>query len=196
MTKPAALSAVLAAVALTPLSATRMLAQAGTEIAGVAVPATVDAGGESLVLNGAALRKKSIVKVYVAGLYLPAKSQDAAAILASDGPRELRMQFVRDVGKDKMCEAWDESLKNNSPGADAQLQGEFKELCGWMQDLKKGDVMAFTYVPATGTTVVIAGQKKGAIAGKPFADALFKSWIGPKPGPGEGFKKDLLGVKD
>jgi hypothetical protein len=196
MTKCAAVSAVLAVVALTPFASTRMLAQTGTEIAGVAVPGTVDAGGQTLVLNGAALRKKSIVKVYVAGLYLPAKNQDAAGILASDGPRELRMQFVRDVGQDKMCEAWDESLKNNSPGADAQLQSEFKELCGWMQDLKKGDVMAFTYVPATGTTVAIAGQTKGTIAGKPFADALFKSWIGPKPGPGEGFKKDLLGVKD
>jgi hypothetical protein len=148
------------------------------------------------VLNGAALRKKSIVKVYVAGLYLPAKSSDASAILASDAPRELRMQFVRDVGKDKMCEAWDESLENNSPGADAQLQADFKQLCGFMQDLKKGDVMAFTYLPATGTTVVIAGQSKGTIAGKPFADALFKSWIGPKPGPGEGFKRDLLGGKE
>jgi hypothetical protein len=173
-----------------------MLAQAGTEIAGVAVPATVDAGGQTLVLNGAALRKKSIVKVYVAGLYLPAKSSDATAILASDGPRELRMQFVRDVGKDKMCEAWDESLENNSPGADAQLQGEFKQLCGFMQDLKKGDVMTFTYLPATGTSVDIAGQHKGTIAGKPFADALFKSWIGPKPGPGEDFKRHLLGVKE
>jgi len=172
-----------------------MHAQA-TEIAGVTVPATVDAGGQSLVLNGAALRKKSIIKVYVAGLYLPAKSQDADAILAADAPRELRMQFVRDVGKDKMCEAWDESLKNNTPGADAQLQAEFKQLCGWMQDLKKGDVMTFSYAPATGTTVDIAGTKKGTIAGKPFADALFKSWIGPKPGPGEGFKTALLGGKE
>ena len=196
MTRTAAVSLALATIALSPLASVRLLAQAGTEIAGVAVPATVEAGGQSLVLNGAALRKKSIVKVYVAGLYLPAKNQDADAILAADGPRELRMQFVRDVGKDKMCEAWDESLKNNTPGADAQLQGEFKELCGWMQDLKKGDVMSFTYVPATGTTVEIAGQKKGTITGKPFADALFKSWIGPKPGPGEGFKHDLLGGKE
>ncbi len=196
MTKTAAVSAVIAIVALAPFSTVRLLAQTGTEIAGVAVPGTVEAGGQSLVLNGAALRKKSIIKVYVAGLYLPARSEDANAILASDAPRELRMQFVRDVGKDKMCEAWDESLKNNTPDADAQLQGEFKELCGWMQDLKKGDVMSFTYVPATGTTVEIAGQKKGTITGKSFADALFKSWIGPKPGPGEGFKNDLLGVKD
>jgi hypothetical protein len=193
MTKTAAFPAVVAFLALSVLAPA--CAQAQAEIAGVTVPATVDAGGQSLVLNGAALRKKAVFKVYVAGLYLPAKNGDADAILAADGPRELRMQFVRDVGKDKMCEAWDESLKNNTPAADAQLQGEFKELCGWMQDHKKGDVMSFTYLPATGTTVAIAGQTKGSIAGKPFADALFKSWIGPKPGPGEGFKNDLLGVK-
>ena len=190
-----AVSAVVAALAGALFSPTPVHAQAG-EIAGVTLPATVDAGGQSLALNGAALRKKSIVKVYVAGLYLPAKSSDANAILSSDAPRELRMQFVRDVGKDKMCEAWDESLENNSPGADAQLQADFKQLCGFMQDLKKGDVMSFTYLPASGTTVVIAGQPKGTIAGKPFADALFKSWIGPKPGPGEDFKSHLLGLKN
>lgn len=195
MTRSAIIPAAVALIVLSPSTPTRAQAQA-TEIAGVTVPATVDAGGQSLVLNGAALRKKAVFKVYVAGLYLPAKSTDADAILAADGPRELRMEFVRDVGKDKMCEAWDESLKNNTPNADAQLQGEFKELCGWMQDLKKGDVMSFTYLPASGTTVTIAGQTKGSIAGKPFADALFKSWIGPKPGPGDGFKKDLLGAKE
>lgn len=195
MTKTSVLSAVLAAVAIASPLSTSLLAQAPAEIAGVTMPATVDAGGSPLVLNGLALRKKSIVKVYVAGLYLPAKSNDANAILAGDTPRELRMQFLRDVGKDKMCEAWNESLENNSPGADAQLQADFKQVCGYMQDLKKGDVMTFTYVPGTGTTVDIAGTKKGTIAGKPFADALFKSWIGPKPGPGEGFKTDLLGGK-
>ena len=194
MTKSTAFPAAVALLVLSALSPTSSHAQ--VEIAGVTVPATVDAGVQSLVLNGAALRKKAVFKVYVAGLYLPAKNTDASAILAADGPRELRMEFVRDVGKDKMCEAWDESLKNNTPDADAQLQGEFKELCGWMQDLKKGDVMSFTYLPASGTTVAIAGQTKGSIAGKPFADALFKSWIGPKPGPGEGFKRDLLGGKE
>jgi len=191
MTKSTAFPAAVAVLALSALSPTSSHAQ--VEIAGVTVPATVDAGVQSLVLNGAALRKKAVFKVYVAGLYLPARNSDADAILAADGPRELRMEFVRDVGKDKMCEAWDESLKNNTPSADAQLQAEFKELCGWMQDLKKGDVMSFTYLPGTGTTVAIAGQTKGSIAGKPFADALFKSWIGPKPGPGDGFKHALLG---
>lgn len=164
-------------------------------VAGVTLPATADVGGKTLVLNGVALRKKVIVKVYVAGLYLPANSSDGAAILAADEPRRLVMQFVRDVDAGKMCDAWGESLKNNTPGASDELKTQFTQLCGWMEDLKKGDVMAFTYDPAVGTMVEVKGQGKGTVPGKEFADALFKSWIGPKPGPGDGFKKDLLGRK-
>ena len=66
-----------------------------------------------------------------------------------------------------------------------------------MQDLKKGDVMTVHLRACHGNDGGIAGPDEGfTFAGKPFADALFKSWIGPKPGPGEGFKRDLLGGKE
>ena len=62
-----------------------------------------------------------------------------------------------------------------------------------MQDIKKDERLTITYLPGTGTTINIAGTDKGTIAGKEFADALLACWIGPKPGPGDGFKKNLLG---
>jgi len=105
------------------------------------------------------------------------------------------MEFKRDVGKDKMCEAWDEALEKNTPDASATLKTDFTTLCGYMEDIKKGQQFVFTYVPGTGTTVDVAGATKGTIKGKDFADALYKAWIGPNPGPGEGFKKNLLGMK-
>jgi len=147
------------------------------------------------VLNGVALRKKAIFKVYVAGLYLSAKSSDADAILDADSPRRLVMQFLRDVDKKKMCDAWDEALEKNTMNPSDQLKADFVTLCGYMEDIKKEQQFVFTYVPGTGTTVDVAGATKGTIKGKDFADALFKAWIGPNPGPGEGFKKDLLGIK-
>jgi hypothetical protein len=176
------------AVALVPAPA------ADTTFNGVTLPATVQAGGQNLVLNGVALRKKAVFKVYVAGLYLPSKSSSANQILAADQARHVVMEFLRDVDKGKMCEAWDEALKNNSPDASEQLRQEFTTLCGWMEDIKKGEQFAFTYVPGTGTTVFVRGTPKGTIEGKAFADALWKAWIGPKPGPGEGFKRGMLGV--
>ena len=170
-------------------------APADTTYNGVKLPGTVDVAGHALVLNGVALRKKAVFKVYVAGLYLTAKSTDADAVLAADAPRRMVMQFLRDVGKDKMCEAWDEALANNTPNASAQLKAEFVTLCGYMEDIKDTQQFVFTYVPGTGTEVSVAGVVKGTIAGTDFADALFKAWIGPKPGPGEGFKKNLMGTK-
>ncbi|HSE28452.1 MAG TPA: chalcone isomerase family protein [Gemmatimonadales bacterium] len=168
---------------------------ADTTYNGVTLPATVQVGGQSLVLNGVALRKKAVFKVYVAGLYLPARSGSASQILAADQPRHLVMQFLRDVEKDKMCEAWDEALKNNTPDASTELKQQFTTLCEWMEDIKKGEQFAFTYEPGKGTTVMVRGAAKGTLPGKAFADALWKAWIGPKPGPGEGFKRGLLGVQ-
>jgi hypothetical protein len=160
---------------------------------GVNLPRRLDLEGHALVLNGTATRKKFIVKVYVAGLYLPARESDAEKILAADEPRHLVMQFVHDVDKGKMCNAWNEALANNTPDASAELKGQFETLCGYMEDIKKGEQLAFTYLPGEGTRVQVKGAANGTIEGKAFADALFKAWIGPKPGPGEGFKKQLLG---
>ena len=150
--------------------------------------------GHDLVLNGMALRKKVILKVYVAGLYLPARSSNAEQILAADAPRRIVLQFLRGVPATRMCGAWDEALANNTPNASAALKQQFVTLCGYMEDIAKGQQFVFTYLPGQGTRVDVNGKNKGTLEGKEFADALFKAWLGPKPGPGEGFKKKLLGM--
>jgi hypothetical protein len=150
--------------------------------------------GHDLVLNGMALRKKFIVKVYVAGLYLPERSSNADQILGADTPRRVVLQFLYHPSANQMCGAWNESLEDNTPNASAELKQQFVTLCGYMEDVKKGEQFVFTYLPGRGTTIEVRGKVKGTIMGKEFADALFKSWIGPKPGPGQDFKKRLLGI--
>jgi len=163
---------------------------------GVVLQENVTVDGKTLTLNGAALRKKAIFKVYVAALYVLTKSQSADAILEEDEPRRMEMHFVRGVGKNKICEGWEDGLKDNTPDASEELKKEFADLCGLMEDIKDGQAMTFTYVPGNGTTITVAGAEKGTVGGRDFANALLRCWIGPKPGPGEGFKKNLLSVKD
>ncbi len=190
------LSAALAAGPGAPPIAPRAPQDTGAAVTrdGVTLPTHVEVDGRSLVLNGTATRKKFIVKVYVAGLYLPAHEADPERILAADEPRHIVLQFVHDVDKGKMCNAWNEALENNTPDASPELKAQFETLCSYMEDIKKGEQFVFTYVPGTGTRIGVRGVEKGAIEGKAFADALFKAWIGPHPGPGQGFKKQLLGV--
>ncbi|MFO7638255.1 MAG: chalcone isomerase family protein, partial [bacterium] len=59
---------------------------AGT-LAGITLPDTIDVDGQQLILNGMALRKKVVFKVYVAGLYLAEKEKSGEKILAADASR-------------------------------------------------------------------------------------------------------------
>jgi hypothetical protein len=164
---------------------------AGT-LAGIILPDSLDVDGQTLVLNGMALRKKVIFKVYVAGLYLPAKEKNGETILATDQTRCTVMHFLRGVSPKQVNEAWYDGLEANTPGYSAQLKQQFDALAALMEDLKDGDKLVFTYKPGVGTEVKVKGKVKGTLGDKAFADALFSCWIGKKPGPGEGFKKGLF----
>lgn len=166
---------------------------AGT-LSGVTLPDTMDHDGQQLLLNGMALRKKIVFKVYVAGLYLPAREKDGAKVLAADGPRCTVMHFLRSVSAKQVNEAWYDGLEANTPNHSAQLKKRFDELAALMEPLKDGDKLVFTYKPGAGTEVKVKGKVKGLLGDKAFADALFACWIGPKPGPGEKFKAGLLGL--
>jgi hypothetical protein len=178
------------------LAATLVLATttaSAATVAGVNVADTVDAAGHKLVLNGAGLRKKLFIKVYVGSLYLGAKQTNAAAIITADAPRRQVMHFLFDVGKGKMVEAWEEGLEDNTPNASPEVKTAFKTLGSWMEDMKEGQKIVLTYVPGTGTTVEVNGKNKGTLGGKAVADAILNTWVGPKPGPGTDFKKAVLG---
>ena len=162
-------------------------------MAGVTMSDTAQVGGETLTLNGMGLRKKAVIKVYVAGLYLTEKSNDASAILKADSARRTAMEFRFGVGAEKMCDAWKEGLEANTANPSAELEGKFDQLCEYQADMDKGQMMVYTYVPGKGTEVEMEGDVKGTIEGKDFADALFACWIGPKP-PNAAFKKGLLGL--
>jgi hypothetical protein len=181
---------ILAAVLLCLLTA--LPAGAGT-LAGVSLPDNAEVAGKSLVLNGLGLRKKFVIKVYVGGLYLPQKQRDAGRILEIDQPRQMVMHFLYDVSKEQMCDAWNEGLEANTPDAGADLKSAFGTLCGWMEELPKGNRLVMTYVPGEGTHVEVNGKAKGTLPGKAVADAILATWIGPKPGPGGDFKKAVLG---
>lgn len=180
-------SALLLAAALvaTPLFA--------ANVGGVNLEDKITVGNQSLVLNGAGIRKKLFIKVYVGALYTTAKERSAERITASDTPRRLLMHFLFDVDKGKISEAWSEGLADNTPNASAEVKKNFATLESWMQDMKKGQRLVMTYVPGTGTTVEVNGKVKGTLPGKATNDAIIATWIGPKPGPGDDFKSAVLG---
>lgn len=164
------------------------------DVEGVKVPDTFDAGGGTLVLNGAGVRKKSFlkVKVYVGALYLPSRSKDAQAIVAADGPKAVRMAFLRSVDRDKILDAFKEGFENNSRAQLAGLLPKLELLTPAIPaELKEGQVLSVVYEPGKGSTVGVEGGKAVTVEGKDFADALFRNWLGKEPAD-EDLKEGML----
>jgi len=182
---------------MTPLLLSLMLlvpmAMSAADVAGVKMDDKTAVNGQNLVLNGAGVRKKLFIKIYVGGLYLPAKMSNPASILASDTPRRMVLHFLYGVSKDQMCDAWEEGLEANTPNSSAEVKGGFKTLCSLMEPIPKGNQLVITYVPGAGTIVEVNRKVKGTIPGKPTADAIVATWIGPKPAMGDDFKNAVLG---
>jgi len=165
------------------------------ELKGVKMDDSITVAGKKLVLNGMALRKKYIfVKVYVMGLYIPTKEKSAEKILSADTERVGIMHWLHSAPPSKINDGWYEGLKKNTPGFSKELKKKFDVLAAYMESIKSGERIVFTYIPAKGTEVKVKGKIKGIIKGKDFADALFACWIGKDPGPGQSFKEDLLGI--
>lgn len=167
---------------------------AATKVAGVELPDTALVGGKTLVLNGAGVRSKFIVKVYVGALYLEQKSGDAAAILAADAPWKVSMRFLRDVEKAKIIGAFKEGFENNSKADLAALLPGLEAIDAAIEDLKSGDELTVSYVPGTGATVTGPRSRSAHVPGPVFATALLRNWLGAKPADGD-LKKGMLGAR-
>jgi hypothetical protein len=164
-------------------------------LAGVTMPDEVTVSGKALKLNGMGLRKKLVVKVYVAGLYLEHPSHEAAQVVAADEIKRVDMHFLTgQATKARMDEAWLEGFQKNSPADYQALKERVETFMGYFPDMKDGDVIELTMVPGEGTTAALNGEVKGTIAGDDFAAALLRVWLGEEP-PSKGLQRGLLGLK-
>jgi hypothetical protein len=178
------------------LFAVSTMPAAAREVAGVKLPESVTLGQPptTLVLNGAGIRKKFFVKVYVGALYLSALSRDAKAILAMAGPKSVHMHFLYDeVSAEKLADGWTDGFRAN------QTEARFNELKPRLNTfnaafvlVRRGDTIRLDYVPGTGTEVWIRNEKRATIPGEDFSQALLAVWLGEEPAD-SGLKDAMLG---
>ncbi len=166
------------------------------EVAGVKVADSVKVGNSELVLNGAGLRSKLFIKVYVGALYVGQKAATPTAIYDSPSPRRMALRLLRDLDAESLQSALDEGLKNNhTPAELADMKAQAEQLAGIMKAIGKareGDTIAIDF-SAEGVLVSLNGEARGKVAGAGFAKAVLKVWLGDKPADAS-LKKALLGA--
>lgn len=172
-------------------------AASAADVAGVTVADHVSEGTQTLVLNGAGLRKRVVFNVYVAALYTSAKTEDAAAIINSTEPRRLQLTLLRDIGSDTLLDALNDGLADNTTpqelAALSTASGEFKTIMTSVGQGLKGDTIELDFT-AAGVAVRFKDKALGQVKDPSFAAALMRVWLGDKPAQNS-LKRALLGQK-
>jgi hypothetical protein len=165
-----------------------------TEVNGVTLPETLQVDNTSLALNGAGVRNKYFMKVYVAGLYVPEPSSDAAAIMNADEVQAMRVEITSSmITRSRFQETVQEGLKQSAGDEYPKYEHMLDEL--WADenlDVDKGDVFEYRYVPGEGTQFLRNGTTLKVVRGLDFKRVLFGIYLGDNPVQAS-LKAELLG---
>lgn len=156
------------------------------EVAGIRIAPEARVGGTKLVLNGAGLRQKFMVDVYILGLYIPERTTVAEAVMDVAGTRRISLTFLRDVTAEALIDALHEGVRENASDTEfARLKASADALAATMRPLnvaRKGDTVALDYLPGKGSQVIMNGQPVGLpIPGRELYRALLRIWLGHRP---------------
>ena len=167
------------------------------ELEGIKLDDKVQLENTPVVLNGAGLRSIFFFKMYVIGLYVTEKQSGADAVLADVTAKRIALHVVvGDAGTERFVKGFRKGIEKNH--SEAQLltlrerMASFELMFSGIETVKRGDVIAFDWLPDAGTRVTLNGKEIGRIVGDDFYRALLSIWIGNKPVTDD-LKKDLLG---
>jgi chalcone isomerase-like protein len=171
------------------------------ELEGVRLDDRVQVDGQALELNGMALRTWFLVRLYVAGLYLPRKVTSAETAINGEGPKRIVLVMMRDATADQFCEFIENGMHANNDEADItrvrpQTESLFSKIRA-IGEARSGARIVLDYAPsASATTLIVDGAPQGeAMHGAEFFRALLRIWLGERPAQPE-LKRLLLGVEE
>ncbi|MDT8989321.1 chalcone isomerase family protein [Curvibacter sp. APW13] len=192
----------VASLAVAALAALPGISRA-VEVAGVNYAAQLQAGGQLLQLNGAGIRRKANANLYSAALYLGSPARSADEVLASPGPKQLRVFMLQDLNSRDMADMLSRGLVTNNPDDDlAAIVPEMLELGSFIADRGKlltGDGFQIEWNPAIGTTITVFQRNESkpirqVFEKKDLIAPMMKIWLGTKPADPE-LKAALLGKR-
>lgn len=166
-------------------------------VEGVDLPTLLKKDSAELVLNGAGVRSYLFIKVYVAGLYLPAKNHNAQEIIEADEPSIIRLHAIsRAFTSERMANTVREQFEKSNKGHTAELQTRIDMLCNRLaeEDIQKGDECDIAYTPNEGIRFFKNGKDINIqLTGLDLKQALWRNFLGDTPAE-EDLKKALLGL--
>lgn len=168
---------------------------AQSEISGVTPAKTIKVGEQNLSFNGAGLREKLFLDLYVGALYVENKTSDANKVMTTNESMAITIDIVSGlITSEKMIAAIDEGFAKSTGGKTDPLKDKiqlFKD--AFKEEIVKGDRYVIAYTKSGGTTVSKNGKIIKTIEGFEFKKAMFGIWFCSEPAD-EDLKEGMLGL--
>lgn len=150
---------------------------------GVTLDNAYKTNDHELILNGAGVRSKFFIDIYVGALYLQEKSSDNQAVINADKPMDIRLHITSDlINGEKMANATRDGFVKSTKGKLEPIQERMDRLIAAFKDsVEKGDQFDLLYTPSKGLTIFKNGKIKATVKGLDFKKALFGIWLSDDP---------------
>ena len=174
-----------------------LVSAATTDLAGVKIESQQNVAGSALVLNGAGIRYRTVIKVYTASLYLTSQADTPDEVLAMPGPKRVAITMLRDIDSAELGKLFSRGMEDNMERAafSKLIPGVLRmsQVFSTHKQLKAGESFLIDWVPGTGTVLTIKGKVEGEPFKEPeFFNALMRIWLGKNPADWQ-LKEALLG---
>ncbi|WP_394128822.1 chalcone isomerase family protein [Shewanella maritima] len=152
------------------------------QVAGIELETRVSAQGQELKLNGAGVRSKFFMDLYVGSLYLPEPQTQLEAVLAQN-VAAVRLNITSGmITSKRMTDAITEGFELAAGNDLPKLQEKVDTFMAMFTDeITEGDQFTFVTTKDQGVESFKNGQSQGSIEGEDFRQALLKIWLGDKP---------------
>lgn len=169
------------------------LMTAQVTISGATFQKKMDIKGQMVNYNGAGIRTKYGMNLYVSALYLPSQTSDFNKIINANEVQVINIKIISSmVTREKFNESVKEGFAKASHGkATADQMTAFKTF--FSAEIKNKDDILLIYRPNVGVQIMINGTFKGKVEGLEFKKALWSIWLGNAPADAK-LKKKMLGL--
>lgn len=164
------------------------------EISGITIEDSYVRENVSYSLQGAGVRDKFFMDMYVLALYTTQSYSEAKTIVQADTPMSMRLHITSSlISSEKMEAATREGFLNATKGKAGALQSQIETFIAvFKEPIVPNDLYELVYTPDKGVMIYKNKILKNTIEGLDFKQALFSIWLGEKPAQ-ESLKKALLG---
>lgn len=163
-------------------------------VGSINIPESINTHEKTLQLNGAGVRSKFFIDLYVGALFTSVKTESAENVIKGEIPAAIYLNITSDkITSERLIDALNEGFNGATDGNTSAINSSIKRFIAatFTEVISKGDEFTLVSIPKEGVYSYKNGKQLSYIQDEAFRQALMAIWLGDKP-TDKNLKKNML----